>query len=95
MTKMAVMREQNILELSAPDRHRLAELIVEQDDVTYEQALVQIEALTQDLENPGFLAAVLQPSESERPTQPRHTTRRQPSDSIATSDQNTIAKSAT
>jgi hypothetical protein len=64
MNKIAVMSEAGIPELSSADRHALAEIIVEQDSLTYEQALVQIEALTQDLENPGFLAAVLQPSES-------------------------------
>ena len=68
MKKMALTRHQGIPELSSADRHAVAEIIVEQDGVTYEQALVQIEALTQDLENPGFLAAVLQRSESERPT---------------------------
>ena len=64
MTQMAVMSEQETPELSSAVRHALAGIIVEQDGVTYEQALVQVEALTQDLENPGFLAAVLRPSES-------------------------------
>ena len=62
MTTIAVVSEHDTSELSSAVRHALAGIIIEQDGVTYEQALVQVEALAQDLANPGFLAAVLQPS---------------------------------